>query len=125
MRGGRPPRGVLDRFVAGHPRNERLREVQIGSFRPIVGRLTLAQQFPLADVAAMQEDARLAAETATMRLILIGEANGMWHFVDESEHEGDKYTARYFAPMHFSWLYESADAAERDAGAMLPWLRNG
>ena len=73
----------------------------------------------------MYENSHLAADTATKRLILIGEANGMWRFVEESHHDGDEYTGPYFAPTHFSGLYESADAAERDARATLPWLRNG
>jgi len=48
----------------------------------------------------------------------------MWRFVEDSHYEGDEYTGPYFAPTHFSGLYESADAAERDARAMLPWLRD-
>ena len=93
-------------------------------FRPIVGRFELAPKLSLADIEAMQENARLVAETATKRLILIGEPNGMWRFVEDSHYEGDEYTGPYFAPTHFSGLYESADAAERDARAMLPWLRD-
>lgn len=73
----------------------------------------------------MQENARLIAETAIRRLTLIGHSNGMWHFVEHSHYEGDEYTGPYFAPTHVSGLYASADAAERDARAMLPWLKNG
>lgn len=73
----------------------------------------------------MQENARLVAETATARLLLIGETNGMWRFIEESEQAGDEYTGRYFSPTHLSGLYESADAAERDARMTLPWLRDG
>lgn len=73
----------------------------------------------------MEEIARLIAETATRRLTLIGDTNGMWRFVEDSYYEGDEYTGPYFAPTHLSGLYESADAAERDARAMLAWLRNG
>jgi hypothetical protein len=72
----------------------------------------------------MQENARRIAETATKRLLLIAQANGMWRFEEESEHEGDEYTGRYFAPTHVSGLYESAAAAEREARAILPWLRD-
>jgi hypothetical protein len=72
----------------------------------------------------MRENVRRIAETATQRLLLIAEANGMWRFEEVSEHEGDEYTGRYFAPTHVSGLYESADAAERDARATLPWLRD-
>lgn len=72
----------------------------------------------------MEENARLIAETATMRLTLISEANGMWRFVEDSHFAGDEYTGPYFASTHVSGLYESADAAERDARAMLPWLRD-
>jgi len=72
----------------------------------------------------MHENARLIAETATRRLLLIAEANGMWRFEEQSEYEGDEYTGRYFAPTHVSGLYESAEDAERDARAMLPWLRD-
>jgi hypothetical protein len=48
----------------------------------------------------------------------------MWRFEEEAEHEGDEYTGRYFAATHVSGLYESANAAEQDARAMLPWLRD-
>lgn len=73
----------------------------------------------------MPENVHLIAETATRRLSLIAETNGMWRFVEHSHYEGDEYTGAYFAPTHESGLYESADAAERDARAMLPWLREG
>lgn len=48
----------------------------------------------------------------------------MWRFVEDSYYEGDEYTGPYFAPTHVSGLYASADEAERDARAMLPWLKN-
>ena len=73
----------------------------------------------------MQENARLIAETETKRLTLISEANGMCRFVEDSHYDGDEYTGPYFAPTHLSGLYDSAEAAERDARAMLPWLRDG
>ncbi|MDR6147825.1 hypothetical protein QE363_003618 [Sphingomonas sp. SORGH_AS870] len=73
----------------------------------------------------MEENASLIAETATRRLTLIGDTNGMWRFVEDSDYEGDEYTGPYFAPTHLSGLYESADAAERDARAMLAWVRDG
>ena len=60
----------------------------------------------------MKENARRIAETSTRRLLLIAEPNGMWRFEEESEHEGDEYTGRYFAATHISGLYESANAAE-------------
>jgi hypothetical protein len=72
----------------------------------------------------MKETTRLVAENATKRLTLLGETNGMWRYVEDSHHEGDEYTGPYFAPTHFSGLYESADAAERDARATLPWLKD-
>ncbi|APX65892.1 hypothetical protein V3I01_05435 [Sphingomonas sp. gentR] len=73
----------------------------------------------------MQENARLIAETAIRQLALIGHANGMWRFAEDSHYEGDKYTGPYFAPTQVSGLYASADAAKWDARAMLPWLKNG
>lgn len=48
----------------------------------------------------------------------------MWRFEEERKIEGVDYTGRHFAPTHVSGLYQSADAAERDARAMLPWLRD-
>ena len=72
----------------------------------------------------MQVNRRRIAETATLRLVLIAEPNGMWRFEEESEQEVDEYTGRHFAPTHVSGLYESADAAERDARATLQWLRH-
>lgn len=92
---------------------------------PKARRFELAPDVPVADIPAVQEHAHLIAETATRRLILIAEANSLWRFVEDSHYEGDEYTGPYFAATHYSGLYESADAAERDARAMLPWLRDG
>ncbi len=63
--------------------------------------------------------------TGTRRLLLIAYASGMWSFAEETEQAGDDYTGRYFASTYHSGLYASAEAAERDAYAMLPWLRDG
>lgn len=96
-----------------------------GPLTPKVRGFKLAPKVPVADITAMQENAHLVVQTVTKRLILIGEMNGMWRFVEDSHYDGDEYTGPYFAPTHFSGLYETADAAERDARAMLPWLRGG
>jgi hypothetical protein len=67
---------------------------------------------------------RLVAETRSKRLLILEDASGFYHFIEETEQEGDEYTGPYFSPTHFSGLYASAEAAERDARATLPWLRD-
>ena len=47
---------------------------------------------------------------------------GLFYFQELSE-ESDPYAGSYLAPSHGSGLYDSAEAAEREAKATLPWLR--
>jgi len=46
---------------------------------------------------------------------------GLFRFTECSEDTDMGYV--FMTPTHQSGLYESADAAEREARAMLPWLR--
>lgn len=48
--------------------------------------------------------------------------NGFYRWVEWRQSPGDEYTEDYMSPIHFSGLYDSAEAAERDARC-LPWLR--
>jgi hypothetical protein len=58
------------------------------------------------------------------RVIIMLLTNGHYSFEEDTKHPGDEYTGEYFAPTHISGLYITAEAAERDARATLPWLRD-
>jgi hypothetical protein len=55
------------------------------------------------------------------RLFIIERDDGLYRFEGEAEQEEDGYS--FVAPCDFSGLYESAEAAEREARATVPWLR--
>ncbi|MGN6691878.1 MAG: hypothetical protein ACTHJU_13135 [Sphingopyxis sp.] len=48
--------------------------------------------------------------------------NGFYRWVEWTQFPGDEYIEDYMSPTHFSGLYDSAEAAARDARC-LPWLR--
>jgi hypothetical protein len=49
--------------------------------------------------------------------------NGFYRWVEWKQFPGDEYIEDYMSPTHFSGLYDTAEAAERDA-RFLPWLRD-
>lgn len=47
--------------------------------------------------------------------------NGFYRWVEWTQFPGDEYVEDYMSPTHFSGLYASMEAAERDARC-LPWM---
>jgi hypothetical protein len=55
------------------------------------------------------------------RVSVMARKDGLFRFVEEGFFEEMGYT--YWTPTHYSGLYETAEMAEREARAILPWLR--
>ena len=49
---------------------------------------------------------------------------GLFHYSEATLESGDEYVGPYFAPTHYSGLYQTAVEAEADARRTLPWLRD-
>ena len=73
---------------------------------------------------------RIEGADATRALEILGDEHGLFRF-DEVKwiepHVDDDYDYEeegYWSPVTCSGLYDSAEAAERDARAQIPWLRD-
>jgi hypothetical protein len=49
--------------------------------------------------------------------------DGCYAFVEDGEQYEGYVKEYYWAPIHFSGIYGTAEEAERDARLMTPWLR--
>jgi len=60
---------------------------------------------------------------AKARLYILARNDGLYEYRGEAEVVGDEYEGIYWTPTEMSGLYATAEEAERDAFASVPWLR--
>jgi hypothetical protein len=58
------------------------------------------------------------------RLSIMARDDGLYRFVESSEFYAGVVDVLYWAPTYWSGIYETAEAAERDARLIIPWLRD-
>jgi hypothetical protein len=56
------------------------------------------------------------------RLFILARNDGLYEYRGEVEVVGDEYEGIYWMPTEMSGLYATAEEAERDAFASVPWL---
>jgi len=67
----------------------------------------------------------LEREDGKARLYILARNDGLYEYRAEAEVVGDEFEGIYWAPTERSGLYATAEEAERDALAHVPWLRQG
>lgn len=65
---------------------------------------------------------RIESRDGTRLVAIIARGGGLFGFEELRLITQDGYT--FWTPTHCSGLYDTPDAAERDARAILPWLRH-
>ena len=65
---------------------------------------------------------RMSNLDGNRRMVILSEPGGLFRFEEESYVTEDGYT--FWSCTNMSGLYDSAEAAERDARMELPWLRD-
>jgi hypothetical protein len=68
-----------------------------------------------------KEIKRVLSADGKQRMLIMAASGNLFRFDEDTYVTEDGYT--FWTPTHISGLYDSAEAAERDARLELPWLR--